>query len=210
LEAGVDVLGDVEGARVVVHGGAHAKLAVRGDLDAGDDGLDVAAAVEEGGERGPGLLAHAVALVEDADAAGDHGADEGAGDVAQLLAVGDDGGDEQVLRAGVHGGLEHVDGEAEGLGGGGGEGGLADAWFADEAGRHGVVVVVEDHPGGEELAAQLGAADPLPVEFIGRREAQLDALDHDRVHGGGRYNKCGGGPRENSGFLRSAAFACRP
>ena len=58
------------------------------------------------------------------------------------------------------------------------------------------------------MAAELGAADPLPVEVIGRSEAQLDALDHDRVHAGARYNKCGGGPRENSG-LGAAAGAER-
>jgi hypothetical protein len=77
LEAAVDVLGDVKGAGVVVHGGAEAKARIGVDLDPSDDRLDVAATIEERREAGPALLAHAVAFVEHADAAGDHGGDEG-------------------------------------------------------------------------------------------------------------------------------------
>ena len=46
LEPGVDVLGQLEGGSIVVHGGDQAELRVRLDFDAGHDGFHIAAVVE--------------------------------------------------------------------------------------------------------------------------------------------------------------------
>ncbi len=79
----MDVLGQFEGGGVVVHGGDQAEVRMRLDLDAGDDGFHVAAVVEQRREAGPALLAHAVAFVENRDAAADHGGHQRRSHVAQ-------------------------------------------------------------------------------------------------------------------------------
>ena len=94
---------------VVVHGGDQPELRVRLDLDAGDDGLHVAAVIEQRRQAGPALLAHAVAFVEDGDAAADHGGDQRGSDIAQAAFALDHGRDQQVFRARIHGGLQDVD-----------------------------------------------------------------------------------------------------
>src|ERR1035437_8016079 len=61
-----------------VFSGAHqADMRVGFDLDAGDDGFHVAPVIQQRGEAGPALFAHPIALVDDGDAAFDHGGDEG-------------------------------------------------------------------------------------------------------------------------------------
>jgi hypothetical protein len=45
-------------------------------------------------------------------------------------------------------------------------------------------MLIDKHPGGQQLALELGATDPLPVEVVGRGQAQLDTLDDDGVHAG--------------------------
>ena len=93
LQAGVDVLGQIESAGVVVHGGHQAEQRMRLDLDSGDDGFDVAAIVEQRREARPAFLAHAVAFIENDDAAAQHGGHQRRGDIAQLRFALDHGRD---------------------------------------------------------------------------------------------------------------------
>ena len=83
LQARVDVFGQFEGGRIVVHGGDQPEIRVRFDLDAGDDAFHIAAVIEQRRQAGPALFAHAVAFVENRDAAQDHGADQRRSHVAQ-------------------------------------------------------------------------------------------------------------------------------
>ena len=59
------------------------KLRMGLDLDAGHDGFDIAAVIQQRREAGPALLAHPIAFVEDGDAAAKHGGHQRRGHVAQ-------------------------------------------------------------------------------------------------------------------------------
>ncbi len=69
LQAGVDVFRKIERAGVVVHRGDEAEQRMRLDLDPRDNRFDIAAGIEQRGQARPAFLAHAVAFVEDHDAA---------------------------------------------------------------------------------------------------------------------------------------------
>src|SRR5437764_5204551 len=60
LEARMDVLGEIECGRVVIHSGHQAEIRVSLDFDAGDDRFHVAAIIEKGSQAGPTLLAHPI------------------------------------------------------------------------------------------------------------------------------------------------------
>ena len=152
---------------------------MRLDLDAGDDGFHVAAVVEQRREAGPALLAHAVAFVENGDAAADHGRHQRRRHVAQAALAFDHRRDQQVFGARVHGGLQDVDIAAHAPAGGIGQGGLADARLAQQPRIHGQVLLVHHHPGGQQLAHQLFLAHPLDSQFVGMGEVQSYAFDLD-------------------------------
>ena len=156
------------------------KLRVRLDFDAGHDGFHVAAVVEQRRQACPALLAHAVALVEDGDAAADHGGDQRRGDVAQASLAGDHRGDQQIFGAGIEGGLEDVDVASHAPAGGVGEGGLADTRLAQQPRIHGQVLLVHHHPRGQQLAHQFVLSHPLHCKLVGVRQVQGYPLDLDR------------------------------
>jgi hypothetical protein len=130
-------------------------------------------------QTGPALLAHAVALVDDGDAAADHGGDEGRRHVAQVAAAFDHGGDQQIFGAGIHGGLQNVDVAAHAASGGIGEGGFADTRLAEEARVHGEVLFVDHHPGGQQLPHQFVLPDPLDGKFVRVGQVQGNAFNLD-------------------------------
>ena len=66
------------------------------------------------------------------------------------------------------------------MAGGIGEGGLADARLAQQARIHGQILLVDHHPGGQQLAHQLFLADPLDRKLVRMGEVQGDAFDLDR------------------------------
>ena len=154
------------------------------DLDAGHDGLDVAAGVEQRRQAGPALLAHAVAFVEDHHAAADHGRHQRRGHVAQLARAFDDRRDQQVLGARVHGGLHDVDLAAEALGGGVGQGGLPDARLAHQARVHRQIPRIDHQPGRQQLPQRFFLPDPAHGQLIRVRQVQRDAFD---LHGHSYY-----------------------
>ena len=150
------------------------------DLDAGHDGLHIAAVVEQRRQAGPALLAHAVALVQDGDAAAEHGGDQRRRHVAQAARALDHRRDQQIFRARVHGRLQDVDIAPHALAGGVGQRGLADARFAQQPRIHGQVLFVHHHPSGQQLPHQLVLPDPLDGQFVGMGQVQGDAFDLDR------------------------------
>jgi len=120
LDARLDVLRYLVRAGVVVHRAANAEVRVGADFDAGDNRFHVPPVVKQGSEGRPALFGHAVALVEDANSARDHGSDERARVVGDLIRGTNDRLDDQVLRTRVRGRLEDVDGLPHSLGGGAG------------------------------------------------------------------------------------------
>ena len=108
LQTGQDVIGNLESRFVIVHRHARAEVRVRRDFDAGDDRLHVSAVVQQGRERGPAFLVHAVALVQDARSARDHGRHQRRGVVGNLPRLRQHRRDQQVLRARVAGALVDV------------------------------------------------------------------------------------------------------
>ena len=140
LESGEDVFGNLIGGRVVVHGHRGAKIGVRLDLDSRDDRFHVAPRVEQGSQGSPALLAHAVALVENANASAQHGRRQRRSMVADHLTGADDRSHQEVLGAGIHRALKDVNLVAELLGHGVGQGRLAHAGLTQDAGRQGYLL----------------------------------------------------------------------
>ena len=156
-----------------------AELRMRLDLDAGHDGFHVAAVIEQRRQAGPALLAHAVAFVENGDAAADHGGHQRRSHIAQLALAFDDRRDQQIFRARIHGGLQDVDVAPHALGGGVGQRGLAHAGLAQQARIHGQILLVHHQPGGQQLAHEFFLAHPADGQFVGMRQVQSDAFDLD-------------------------------
>ena len=75
--------------------------------------------------------------------------------------------------------MQDVDIAPHALAGGVGEGGLADARFAQQARIHGQVLFVHHHPRGQQLPHELVLPDPLDGDFIGMGQVQGDAFDLD-------------------------------
>ena len=179
LQTGVDVLGQLECGSIIVHRGGHAEAPMSMNLDAGNDGFDVTAIIEQGRERCPAFLAHAVAFVEYTDAASDHGCHERRGDIAKTAFAFDDRRDQQVFRAGVERRLHDIDVAAHLLGRGVGEGRLPDAGLAEQPRRHGYVVLVDGEPSRLKLADHFLLADPSDRNLIGMGEIQSYAFHID-------------------------------
>ncbi|SPF55901.1 hypothetical protein SBA4_7550003 [Candidatus Sulfopaludibacter sp. SbA4] len=179
LQPGMDVFRQLEGGSVVVHGGDHPKMRMGLDLDAGDDGFHVAPVIQQGRQAGPALLAHAVAFVHDGDAPADHGGDQRRRHVAQAAFALDHGSNQQILRTRVQGGLQDVDIAPHALAGGVGERGLAHAGLAEQAGVHGQILIVHDHPGGQQLPHEFVLSHPLDRQFVRVGKVQGYAFDLD-------------------------------
>ena len=120
-------------------------------------------------------------------AAGEHGGDEGRGVIGDGAGFGEDGGDEEVFGAGVGGALVDVEGLVAMLGGGHGEGGLADAGGADEAWGEGEVAGVDDEPAGQELAEDVILTDPALLGGVGAAEVEGDTVDGLATRPGWRW-----------------------
>ncbi len=65
------------------------------------------------------------------------------------------------------------------LAGGIGERGLADARLAEQARIHRQVLLVDHHPGGQQLPHQFVLPDPVDGQFVGMGQVQSDAFDLD-------------------------------
>ena len=150
---------------------------MRLDLDAGDDRLHVAAGIEQRSQARPALLAHAVAFVENRDAAANHRGDQGRRDVAQLPFAFDHRRDEQILGPRVHCRLENVDIAAQPLPGRISQRGLTDARLAEQARIHRQVLRVDHHPGGEQLPHHLFLPHPADGQLVRVREMQSYAFN---------------------------------
>ena len=101
----------------------------------------------------------------------------GAGDIPQLRLAFNHRRDQQVFGASIDRGLHDVDFAAESFGGGIGEGGFADAGFAEQARVHRQVAFVDDEPGGKQLAHHLFLADPADGNFVGVGQGGGYAVD---------------------------------
>ena len=177
LQSGEDVVGHLVGGLVVVHGDATPEVRMRGDGGSGDDRFDIASVVQKRREGCPALLAHPVAFVEKADAAGDHRGDERRGVVCDGSGLGQDGRDEEILGTGVAGTLIDVEILASLPGGGHGQGGFADSGGADEPGRQRQIGLVDHEPAGKQLPQGVGLPDPLLRGRHGISKVKGDVLD---------------------------------
>ena len=84
LQAGMDVLRQIECRRIVVHRRDKPEVGIGLDLDAGHNRLHVPARIQQWREAGPTLLAHPIAFIQDRDSAANHRCDQRRRNVAQL------------------------------------------------------------------------------------------------------------------------------
>ena len=177
LQAALDVIGDLVGRFVVVHRHRTAEIAMRGDGDPRDDRFDVAPMIEQRGEAGPRLLVHAVALVEDADPAADHGGHEGRGVIVDLAALAQDRRDEQIFGPRVGRALVDEERLRAFAGRRHRQGRLADAGRADDPRGEREVLRIDDQPAGEDLLQDLPLPDPRSLGGIGGSEIEPDTFN---------------------------------
>jgi hypothetical protein len=179
LQARVDVLRQLESRSIIVHGGDQPEIRMRLDFNSRHDGFHIAPVIEQRREAGPAFLAHAVAFVDDGDAAGDHRCHQRRRYVTQVSRAFDHGCDQQVLRACVHGRLQNVHIPAHAFRRRVGQRGLTDPRLAEQPRIHGQVPLVQDHPRGQELPHQFLLTDPAHGQLVGMRQVQGHAFDVD-------------------------------
>jgi hypothetical protein len=144
--------------------------------------FNVSPVVEERRQTGPTLLAHAIAFVQNHDAAQNHGAHQRRCHVAQTARAFDYRRNEKIFRTRVQCGLhdEHV--AAHPLPRRIRQGRLPHARFADQPGAHRDILFGYDHPGGQQMPHQLFLPDPTDGQFIGMGEVKGNSFDLD-CHG---------------------------
>ena len=181
LQAALDVLWQIKGARIVVHGRHKAKQGVRLDLDAGDNRFHIAAGIEQGGEARPAFLAHAIALVKNRHTTAHHRSDESGSNIAQLALLFKHGGDNQILGTRVNRGLHDVNLLTQSICRSPGQRGFANTGFAYQTRIHRQIVLVKNKPGSEKLTHGLFLTDPAHTELVGCAEVNFDAVDADNI-----------------------------
>ena len=145
---------------------------MRFDLDARHDAFHVAAIIEQRREAGPALLAHAIAFVQNHDAAQDHGAHQRRRHIAQTARAFDYRRDQQIFRARIQRRLHDEDVAPHALGRRISQRRFADARLADQPRIHRHIVLGHDHPRGQQLPHEFFLPDPADRQFIGMGEVK--------------------------------------
>ena len=101
LQAAEDVVWNLVGGFVLVHSHGTTEIWMSFDRDAGDDRLDIPPVIEERCQAGPRLFVHAVAFIEHANTATDHGGDHRRSVVGNLSVFRQHGCHQQIFRASV-------------------------------------------------------------------------------------------------------------
>ena len=150
---------------------------MRLDLDSGDDGFHITAVIEQRSEARPALLAHAVAFVEDHDAAAQHRGHQRRSDVAQPRFALDHRRDQQILGPRIDRGLHDVDFAIQAFGGRIGQRGFADARLAQQARIHRQILRIDHQPGRQQLAHHFFLPHPGNRQLVGVGQMQRNAFD---------------------------------
>ncbi len=144
--------------------------------DPRDDALDVAPLIEQRRQRGPALLVHAVALVEDAHPAAHHRRDQRRGVIGDLAVVGENRRDDEVLGARVGGALIDVQILVPVARRSHAQRRLADPGHTLDARHQRQVGVVDDEPTRQQLPQNLFLPDPLADRRIRTAEHEAHAV----------------------------------
>ena len=133
--------------------------------------------IQQRRQAGPRLFVHAVAFVQEANAALNHRRHQRRGVVLDGPALAQHRRHEQIFGARVGRALIDVERLLALAGGRDRERRLADAGRSEEPRRQRQVLLIDDQPAGEDLFQDFALADPGPRRRIGGTEMQTNAVN---------------------------------
>ena len=177
LQSAENVIGNLKCRFVLVHRHGTAKIRMGANGDAGDDRFDVAAMIQQRGQRGPAFFVHPIAFVKNANTAANHRRHQRRGVIGNLATFGQHRRDQQIFRAGIGRALIDEQFLLALIGSCHRQSRLANSWRSHQSGRQRQIAFINDDPTSEYLLQNFLLPDPGAGDVVGLGKLNLDPLN---------------------------------